>query len=146
MSEIQLFLIEVVISISFAVVVIAMLHKPLRNLLMDLCESASRSSFWLTYSNLMLLIAPILSVMLFGNSDKATAADFQFFKTAFGWSLFGIFFSLAIIGLQISRSVQKAVSKHENSIQGHQIRSSRKKRGFHRTAYALLRHPFLAAL
>ncbi len=26
------------------------------------------------------------------------------------------------------------------------MRSSRKKRGFHRTAYALLRHPFMAAL
>ena len=108
MNDIELLAIELVIGLILSGITIAVLYKPLTELLIDICGTEIRAKFWVTYSNIMLVFAPLLSEMMFGKSGHLSQASFLFFKTAFGCALFGIFASLVIIGMQINRSIPKA--------------------------------------
>ena len=109
MEELKLFIIEILLSLSVSTLVIICLTKPLRRLLIDMCGTESRARFWVVYSNVMLVIAPLLTIIIFGKSDLIGEANFTFYKTAFGSALFGIFISLVVIGMQINKSIPKAV-------------------------------------
>lgn len=107
MNELTLFAVEMIISLFVSVCVIYILNKSFRNVLVDLCGTEARAQFWLIYSNLMLVIAPLLSAIIFGKSHRVLEASFTFYKTAFGSVLFGVFISLVIIGLQITKYISK---------------------------------------
>ena len=72
-----------------------------------------RAQFWVIYSNLMLVIAPLLTTIIFGKSHAVLEASFSFYKTAFGSVLFGVFVSLVIIGWQITKSLPKVTESGE---------------------------------
>lgn len=114
MNELYLFLTEVGISLFISVCVVFLLNKSFRNILIDLCGTEVRAQFWMIYSNLMLIIAPLLTSVLFGTSNKVLEVSFTFYKTAFGSALFGVFVSLIIIGLQITKYIPKQV--HEQMV------------------------------
>jgi hypothetical protein len=107
MEELKLFIIEIILSLSVSAVVIICLTNALRRLLVDMCGTESRARFWVVYSNIMLVIAPLLAIILFGKSEIMTEANFTFYKTAFGSALSGIFISLVVIGMQINKSIPK---------------------------------------
>jgi hypothetical protein len=105
MEEFQLFAIELVISIAISAIAILVVNKPLNRILIDVCGTEDRAKFWVVYSDLMLVITPILSILIFGSSNFDRMADFGFYKRAFGAALFGLFFSLVIIGMQITKTI-----------------------------------------
>ena len=107
MNELYLFVIEIIISLFVSACVIYIINKSFRNVLIDLCGTEVRAQFWVVYSNLMLVIAPLLTTIIFGKSHQVLEASFSFYKTAFGSVLFGVFVSLVIIGLQITKSLPK---------------------------------------
>lgn len=113
MTEIHLFIIEIMIGLAVSACVIFILNKPLKNVLIDICGTKVRAKFWMMYTNLMLVITPLLTSIIFGQSDSVTAASFSFYKTAFGSVLFGVFMSLVIIGLQITKTLPQ---KNDKSI------------------------------
>lgn len=105
MTEIHFFIIEILISFVVSACVIYILNKPLQNVLTDICGTEIRAKFWVMYTNLMLVIAPLLTSIIFGKSHRVAEASFSFYKTAFGSVLFGVFISLVIIGLQITKTL-----------------------------------------
>ena len=105
MSEIYLFVIEILIGLGISAFVIIALTQPLKDVLTDICGTEVRAKFWVMYTNLMLVITPLLSSIIFGKSHRVAEATFLFYKTAFGSALFGIFLSLVIIGLQITKTL-----------------------------------------
>lgn len=123
MNVAYLFLIEVFITLLPSLLIISFWSKPLRQILLDLCGTEARAEFWLVYSNLMLLITPLLFVFMFGLSSKTEELDFLFLKYALGCAVFGDFFSMLVIGLQISKFIPKAalaslVESNRTQIQG----------------------------
>jgi len=115
MQELKLFAIELLISFGISAIVLLFLNKPLYRLLIDLCGTEARAKFWLIYSNVMLVIAPLLFVIIFGKSNSDKIELFSFYKTAFGSSLAGVFISLAVIGTQITKSLPKGTNINENT-------------------------------
>lgn len=113
MNEVSLFIIEILIGLSVSACVIFILNKPLTNVLIDICGTEVRAKFWVIYSSLMLVIAPLLTSIVFGKSHAVAEANFVFYKTAFGSILFGVFISLVIIGLQITKTLPK---KNDNAL------------------------------
>lgn len=107
MNVTYLFLIEVFISVLPSLLIIGFWSKPLRLILLDLCGTEARAEFWLVYSNLMLLITPLLFVFMFGLSSNSEGVTFPFLKYAFGCAIFGDFFSMLAIGLQISKFIPR---------------------------------------
>lgn len=114
MNELTLFAFEIIISLFVSTCVIYILNKSFRNVLIDLCGTEVRAQFWLIYSNLMLVIAPLLTTIMFGKSHRVIEASFTFYKAAFSSVLFGVFISLLIIGLQITKYIPKQV--HEQIV------------------------------
>ena len=111
MGEINLFIIEALISFIVSATVIVIIKQSMHTILIDICGSESRAKFWLIYSNIMLVIAPLLTIIVFGKSHTIANADFTFYKTAFASALFGVFISLVIIGLQITKTLPKSSEK-----------------------------------
>ena len=111
MNEVNLFIIEIIIGLSVSACVIFILKKPLTNVLIDICGTEVRAKFWVIYSSLMLVIAPLLTSIVFGKSNAVAEANFVFYKTAFGSVLFGVFLSLVIIGLQVTKTLPRENDK-----------------------------------
>jgi hypothetical protein len=117
MKEFMLFAIEAILSLSISGLVISSMSVALQNLLEDLCGTKVCARFWVTYTNVMLVIAPLLTVFIFGKSSVVTEASFFFYKNAFGCVLSGMFISLIAIGLQITQSIPKKGQQNNDSWQ-----------------------------
>ncbi len=63
MIDYLLLLIEAVTSITASLLVLHALSCPLMNVLSRLCPDESTATFWLSYTRIMLLIAPLLLVL-----------------------------------------------------------------------------------
>src|SRR5690554_989976 len=66
MNAVYLFLVEASITVLPGALILVVWSKSLRRVLLDLCGTESRANFWLVYSNIMLLLTPLLFVSLFG--------------------------------------------------------------------------------
>jgi hypothetical protein len=102
-SSLGLFLIEIAIALLTSGAAAAVLSSRLRGLLLDACGTVDRARFWVMYSGVMLFIAPLLAVIVFGQSGNLSAASLSFYKSAFGSALAGVFVALAVVGLQLAK-------------------------------------------
>src|SRR5690554_4549805 len=66
MNAVYLFLVEASITVLPGALILVVWSKSLRRVLLDLSGTESRANFWLVYSNIMLLLTPLLFVFLFG--------------------------------------------------------------------------------
>src|SRR5512135_1263929 len=63
MNGLFLLLIESVTSITLSLAVLYVLSRPLINVLSRICPDEHAAAFWLSYTKVMLLIAPLLLVL-----------------------------------------------------------------------------------
>lgn len=115
MTATSMFLIEVLTALLCSGGITAVLTRPLRDVLTDVCGSRERAAFWLRYANVMLFIAPLVGIVVFGESGKILEPTLGFYKAALGAALSGAFVALAAIGLQIARFLPKRVVKEGNT-------------------------------
>jgi|SRR5476651_912288 hypothetical protein len=108
MEHYALFLVEIGVSLAGSLLVLLFWSKSLKRILVDICGTEDRAAFWLIYSNIMLFITPLLSVILFGHSGDTVVFGFAFLKRAVGAALLGIFVALAVIGLQVAKFLPRS--------------------------------------
>jgi hypothetical protein len=92
----------VVVSLSFSTVVAVVITDPLRTILRQLCLEGNASAFWVSFTNVMLYITPLLFAVQFANVHNPSLVDTL--QTALCSSLFGGFAALLVVGIQISRA------------------------------------------
>lgn len=63
MSAIALLIFKALISLTVSLAVFRMLSGPLENVLVQLCPDAQAADFWVRYTRVMLIIAPLLLVL-----------------------------------------------------------------------------------
>ncbi len=66
MNAYSLLLAEFLISTLLSLAVLLMLSRPLVNVLCRVCPDEQAAAFWLNYTKVMLMIAPLLLVLLAG--------------------------------------------------------------------------------
>ena len=54
---------ELTITITVCAAIVLYLAKPLRSLLIELCGTAERANFWLAFSNVALVLVPVISAL-----------------------------------------------------------------------------------
>jgi hypothetical protein len=64
MNGLFLLLVESVTSITLSLAVLYVLSRPLINVLSRICPDEQAAAFWLSYTKIMLLIAPLLLVLI----------------------------------------------------------------------------------
>lgn len=110
MNSSYVFLAEIGMGFIMSISVIVILRKPLTRLLEDICGTADRARFWVTYTNLMLVITPLMVNSILGSSQHLAVIDATWCRTTVNYSLMGIFLSLLIVGYQIRRAVPQKVA------------------------------------
>lgn len=94
------------VSLVLALVAIAVVARPLRVLLEDICGTADRARFWTLYACLLLVVAPLLVVSAPGLLDASAAIGFGplLQRTVF-FALVGIIGALLIMGYAVWRPI-----------------------------------------
>jgi hypothetical protein len=102
MENITSLVIAVLVSLGFSTLVAVVITAPLRTVLKQLCVDGSASAFWVSFTNVMLYITPLLFSVTFANVWCPVLVDTL--KTALISSLFGGFAALLVVGYQIARA------------------------------------------
>jgi Mg2+/Co2+ transporter CorB len=102
MENITALALAILVSLSFSTIVAVVITGPLRTVLRQLCLDGNASAFWVSFTNVMLYITPLLFTVLFANVLCPILVDTL--KTALASSLFGGFAALLVVGYQISRA------------------------------------------
>ena len=88
-------------------IAVVAISGPLHAVLSDICDTERRSRFWLNFSNLMLYLTPMLSVLAFGLSDTSygvNVLDPAFVRGILSSALAGTFAALIGIAFQLARA------------------------------------------
>lgn len=64
MNAYVLLLVESLLSLAASLAVLYALSRPLMNVLARICPDEQAASFWLSYTKLMLILAPLLMVLI----------------------------------------------------------------------------------
>jgi len=96
MSDINLLLIETIISMIASITIMLLISQPLKAALIDLCPTEKQANFWLAYTRTMLLIAPLLLVLFINSTHKGDT--FSDLRSAFIAALTGLLIGLIIMG------------------------------------------------
>ena len=115
MSVLTLFIIEVLICLLISLVVIYLLTPVLRNVLTDGCGTAARAEFWVTFTQLMLVVSPLLLVIYFAPTGAAVHPNLaEAIQDTLFLSLLGDFVALSMIGKVMWRSVTSDLAAEAN--------------------------------
>lgn len=103
MTQLLALSIAVVVSLFLSTLISVVMRKPLRGVLNQLCPGSDATSFWMSFTTVMLYVTPLLFTLLF--LATVTAADVvNIVRTALAASLFGSFAALLVVGYQIARA------------------------------------------
>jgi len=107
MNTLILFLIEVLLCFAISVSLIVLLKPVLRAMLVEICGTETRAAFWVMFTQLMLIISPLLLVIYFAPTQDALAVNVaEALKDTLFRSLLGGFIALAMIGTVIWKSIR----------------------------------------
>jgi MFS family permease len=97
MSTISLFLIQLAVTLAACLLLTAYVRPTLKRVLVDLCGTEERAQFWTTFSNIMLVLMPVIFGL--GFSPEATLPEAMIIEVAgqLRWNLFGFILSLVAI-------------------------------------------------
>ncbi|QDF95107.1 hypothetical protein CJ010_00330 [Azoarcus sp. DD4] len=93
---------KLVVSIAISTLVLIVLSRPLIDVLRQLCPDAPAAAFWLSYTRLMLTIAPLLLVLLSDMFDRLADPVASLRLTLLA-SLGGLLVGLYTVGKRLNR-------------------------------------------
>ena len=106
MTNLNLFLAEITLCFLISLTVIRLMKPYLQDVLTESCGTQKRAAFWVMFTQLMLVIAPMLLVIFFSDLHPGQASyPAEALKDSLFLSLFGVFIAIASIGRVIWKSV-----------------------------------------
>ncbi len=94
-------MVAVVISLILSTILVYVLSAPLRRVLAALCSSGEASGFWVSFTSVMLFIAPLLFVV-FTVRPGSGLDVVSVTRTTLVAALLGAFLSLLVVGFKIA--------------------------------------------
>jgi hypothetical protein len=107
MSITQIFLVGAgtTVAISFAAVVYLRPH--LRRILVDLCGTEERAGFWTAFSNVTLVLMPLIFAMQYRPETGPTTSGVLEVGAELKWALIGLVASVLVLGLVLSMFIPR---------------------------------------
>jgi hypothetical protein len=106
MTAFVFFVLEVLLCLAMSLTVITLIKPLLRDVLTETCGTQNRADFWVMFTQLMLVISPLMLVVYF--APTYIKADFNFayeLQQALFRTLLGDFIALSVIGKVIWNSI-----------------------------------------
>ena len=107
------FLGGIALSLTISLMIVYLMQPVLQRLLAELCGTTQRASFWSRFSQIMLVISPLLTATLLFTAEPVDTV-LLLRETLFN-ILLGIFVALVVIALLIWKSIPLSVGLPENS-------------------------------
>jgi hypothetical protein len=102
MTDIAMYLTQLVLTLAACFLLTAYLRPALRRVLVDLCRTEARAQFWTVFSNILLIILPVIFGMGY---QPGTGQGWQIFfdiASQLRWNLLGYIAALVTIGVIVS--------------------------------------------
>lgn len=107
MNTLLLFGLQIMLSLSVSGVVIALLRPVLFDIFLGACGTTPRARFWMTFTHINLVLAPLLLVMFFAPVTDATVPEStQLVRDALFRALVGVFIGITTVGHVIWKTVK----------------------------------------
>lgn len=87
--------------------VIAYLKASLSRILTDICGTEARARFWVTFSNILLILTPILFAIFYQPQVSERPAVFFEVVRQLKWGLSGLVLTVAMLGVMIKGYIPK---------------------------------------
>jgi len=110
MNETASFLTGIGVTLAVTLGVVVYLRPHLQTILVDLCGTRERANFWAAFSNVILVLAPLIGAMLHrpGSGDGVTT--FFAINSQLKSALIGLVIAVAVLGLVISRFIPRGTA------------------------------------
>ncbi|MBI5258771.1 MAG: hypothetical protein HY855_19860 [Burkholderiales bacterium] len=106
MNAIVPWLAAMLISLSLSMAVLAVLSRPLARVLASLCPDESGVAFWLSYTRIMLTIAPLLATLLVDWGAAAGRPPLEAVRLTLMAALVGLLLGLYLVGRRLGGFVR----------------------------------------
>lgn len=116
MSSFTILIIEILICISISLLFITLLRALLLNQLTEVCGNNTRARFWLTFTQLMMIIFPLLIVIY--HAPVSSPQIFEFaseLKNILFRTLLGDFMTLLTVGWAMFKSIKNSDAHHAST-------------------------------
>ena len=105
MDSVNVFLCQIAASIAVSLLILSRLQKLLRRLGNEVCEQGGGSTeFWVAYTQLMMVIAPLLLIALFSHAGR-TLSPVEQMQSSLAVVLSGQVAGLVLVGRAVWKSI-----------------------------------------
>ncbi len=99
MHAIQYFFLGLGVTEALAFIVVWYIKSHLRAILVDLCGTETRADFWMAFTNVTLILVPmVFSMEFYPEAGQASPVAFQFIEQL-KWALIGLIASVGGLGV-----------------------------------------------
>ena len=103
MSAVSIYIATLVATLVASLTVVLVLRRPLQRLLVDLCGTSNRAAFWTAFTNVALVLTPLLGAMhrrpsALGERAVEVIAQLE-------WALGGLLAAVLLIGAVLARAI-----------------------------------------
>jgi hypothetical protein len=103
MSAMLIFAVGIGTTALVSLLAVGHLKQHLRRILIDLCGTEERANFWTAFSNITLILVPLIFAMHYRpQTGPDTVALFEI-GNQIEWALIGLVLSILVLGIVISR-------------------------------------------
>ncbi len=105
MDSVTVFLCQIAVSIAVSLAILARLQRLLRRIGDEVCEQGGGSTeFWVAYTQLMMVIAPLLLIALFSHAGR-TLSPVEQMQSSLAVVLSGQVAGLVLVGRAVWKSI-----------------------------------------
>ena len=104
MEELISLITAIAVSLLVSTAILLAIVKPLRQMLAQLCKDGESTSFWVSFTAVMLYVAPLFFAVFWTPILQITPV--HALRTALTSALFGAFASLLVVGYKIASARQ----------------------------------------
>ena len=105
MDPVHSFLIGIGLTLVGSLAVVIYLRRHLRRILVDLCGTEPRADFWAAFSNITLVLVPLICALFKRPEGGTGSAVFFDVSAQLTWALIGLVVAVLILGFVIGRFV-----------------------------------------
>jgi uncharacterized membrane protein YhaH (DUF805 family) len=106
MNAITPFIVGLGITVAASGLVVAYLHAHLRKILIDLCGTVERANFWMAFSNVTLMLVPLILALHYRPAGAPQSVFFHI-TDQLGSALIGLITTMGMVGLVLRRFISQ---------------------------------------
>ncbi len=111
MGDVTTFLVGVGAAAAMALVVVVYLRPSLEKVLIDLCGTQARASFWAAFSNVTLVLVPVVFALHCRPQAGQPAPAILELSTQVEWALIGLVCTVVALGFVLGNFISASARK-----------------------------------